>query len=41
VGGDEPDLVVAYLDPGGPTLRHIGPALMPCPDRPQSCRLAI
>jgi hypothetical protein len=32
VGGDEPDIVVDYLEPGGPTLRHIGPALTPQPD---------
>lgn len=31
VGGDEPDIIVDYLEPGGPTLRHIGPALTPQP----------
>ena len=41
VGGHEPDIIVDYVDPGGPTLRHIGPALTPQPDRHQSCRLAI
>jgi hypothetical protein len=32
VGGHQPDIIVDYLDPGGPTLRHIVPALMPPPD---------
>ena len=28
----ESDIVVDYLDPGGPTIRHLGPAFTPSPD---------
>jgi hypothetical protein len=31
VAGHQPDIIVDYLGPGGPTLRHIVPALMPQP----------
>jgi hypothetical protein len=26
VGDQEPDIIVDYLDPGGPAIRHLGPA---------------
>jgi hypothetical protein len=29
VGGQQPDIVVDFWDPDGPTLRHVVPALMP------------
>jgi hypothetical protein len=31
VGGQQPDIIVDYCDPGGPALRHIVPALLPQP----------
>jgi hypothetical protein len=31
VGGHQPDIIVDFCDPGGPTLRHIVPSLMPQP----------
>jgi|GEM_PF-6979602 hypothetical protein len=27
VGGQEADIIIDYLDPGGPAIRHLGPAL--------------
>lgn len=32
VAGQQPDIILDYCDPSGPTLRHIVPALMPQPD---------
>lgn len=43
VAGDQADIIVDYSDPGGPTLRHFVPALMPQPHdaaRSQSDRRA-
>lgn len=33
-GGHQPDIIVDYRHPGGPTLRHVVPALMPQPHHP-------
>jgi hypothetical protein len=29
----QPDIIVDYLDPDGPTIRHLAPTLPPLPDR--------
>lgn len=38
--GQEPDIIVDYLDPGGAAIHHIGPALTPL-SRPSPCQFAI
>jgi hypothetical protein len=40
-GDIQPDVIVDYLDPAGPTIRHITPGLTPQPDRRHRSTLTI